>query len=67
MGALTDTFSTMFSFFSDALVTSLLALTFFAAGGEENNKFLPLRRVALVEGVIIGLGVGKGETSLCED
>lgn len=67
MGALTDTFSAMLSYFLDALVIGLLALTLSAVGGEENNNILSLRRVALAERVSTGLGAGKGETSLCRD
>jgi len=64
MGALTENLPTRFSYFSDALVTCLLTLTWSAKGGEENNNFLPLRPMALVEGVSTRLGAGKGETSL---
>jgi hypothetical protein len=67
MGDLTETFSTMISCFVDALLIVLLALTSFATVGEENNNFLPLRPMALVEGVSTELGDGKGETSYCGD
>jgi len=55
----------MISYFVDSLAKGLLALTLSAAGGEKNNTFLPLKPMALVEGVSTGLGDGKGERSLC--
>jgi hypothetical protein len=67
MGEPTTTLFKMLSYFVDALVIGFLALTLSATGGEENTNFIPLKPVALVEGVSIGMGDGKGETSLCGD
>jgi hypothetical protein len=49
----------MLSFFVDSLVTGLMALTLSTIGGEENNKFLPLIPMALVEGVSTGRELTK--------
>jgi hypothetical protein len=65
--ALIDTLSIIIYCFHDSLVIVILVLTLSTTGGEENTNFLPLRPVAVVEGVSTRMGARKGETSLYGD